>query len=161
TPSRRPPFKSSACAADIEPIDQADRTASVTTGSATSKGPRSSIHPIRRRNDSVAILSPRGADRHAPAGVGHNRRRFVRSPDEFDEPGRRSAVDALARAGDSRAARRRQFFLHGLPIHADARPGPSFLTRAMALAETDAVEMARGRIARRLSMGLRGLQPLG
>ena len=51
-------------------------------------------------------------------------RRSARAAGRRDEPGRRPAVDPLARPGDPGAARGRQRLLHGVPVHAaaDARP---------------------------------------
>src|SRR5262249_39622657 len=99
-------------------------------------------------------LSPYCADLDAPAGVGHYRRWFVRTPDEFDEPGRSAAVDPLAWLINRRAFDCGKLLLHGVSFYADSRPGATRHAGAMALAQASSVEMARGWIACGLFMGL-------
>src|SRR5262249_5775596 len=146
-PSCCPSFKSSDCVARVEPSDQAGIILAVPIRRATPDSLWSSIRPGHRRDDSMAILPPSRAGNHASVGAANNRRRVVWSPDELDESRRRAAVDALARAGNGGASDRRQFFLHDLPVHADARPRAPLPARAIALAEAIAVEVARSRIA--------------
>src|SRR3954469_8939137 len=85
----------------------------------------------------------------APGRAGHLRR-APRPPGGRDEPGRRPAVDPLARPGRSRANGGRQSLLHGLPLPAAPDPGPPLAAPGLELAAPAAEQMAGGAPGRRL-----------
>src|SRR5262245_2916603 len=95
------------------------------------------------------------------AGGDADPRRAARTANRCDEPGRRFALDSLARSVDIDPACGRQLLLHGLPVRrtADARP-PLAPGRAQ-LAAVVAEQMAGGDPAGPVFVGLRGLQPVG
>src|SRR5262249_10745036 len=95
------------------------------------------------------------------AGCGDDLRRPARPPGGADEPGRRPAVDPLARPGHHRAARGRQRFLHGLPLPATPHAGAALAAGGPGLAAPAAGQVAGGAPARAVPVGLRGLRPLG
>ena len=77
------------------------------------------------------------------------------------EPGRRAPLDSLARPGGPGAAGGRQRLLHGLPVHGAADARPALAPAGPELAATAAEQMAGGRLARGLPLGLRGVRSLG
>src|SRR5438270_8982060 len=95
------------------------------------------------------------------AGRGNDLRRPARPPGGRDEPGRRPAVDPLARPGHPRAARGRQRLLHGLSLPAAPHPRPSLAAGSMELAAATPEQVAGGAAAGRLPVRLRGAGPLG
>src|SRR4051794_37919530 len=96
----------------------------------------------------------------APGRAGHLRR-APRPPGGRDEPGRRPALDPLARPGRPGAAGGRQRLLHGLPVPAAPAPGPPLAAPGPELAAAAAEQMAGGAPGRRLPVGLRGAGPVG
>ena len=71
-----------------------------------------------------------------------------------DEPGRRPAVDSLARPADPGLAGGGQRLLHGVSVHAAPDPGPPLAADGPQLAALAAEQMAGGGPARRCSSGL-------
>src|SRR5688572_24154149 len=135
------------------PSSPADAT-SAETGTVAS-AVRSPRHPARRS----VPAQPEGPIRlagHAAGGSGGgHRRRTVRPPDGRDESGRRAAVDLLALLRHRRAAGGRQRVLYGVPFHAAARARTPPRTRHASLADAAALEVAGGRAAGALLLGLR------
>ena len=96
--------------ADLVVLNPAERTAGFDLLRTPFVG-RAVAFGDRAANRTVDSAVDRGGDR---------RRWAVWTADFAVEPGRRAAVDSLARAGGAGAAGGRQFFLHGLPFHAAA-----------------------------------------
>src|SRR5262245_38127742 len=88
-------------------------------------------------------------------------RRAPRPSGGRDEPGRRAALDPLARLRRPGAAGGRQRLLHGLPLPAAPDLGPPLAAPGLELAAVAAEQMAGGAPDRRLPVGLRGAGPVG
>src|SRR5271166_1349396 len=87
-------------------------------------------------------------------GRGDDLRRPARPPGGRDEPGRRPAVDSLARTDRLRDAGGRQRVLHGLPVHGAADVRKALASSGPELAELAAQQMAGGLFTRQLPVGL-------
>src|SRR6516162_9852953 len=109
----------------------------------------------------MAPCPARLADSLVASGRRSHLRRTPRSPGGGDEPGRRAALDSLARAGYPRSARGRQRLLHGVPLPAAAHPRPPLAAGGLELAAATAEQMVGGTAARRLPVGLRGAGLVG
>src|SRR4051812_21274349 len=84
------------------------------------------------------------------AGRGDDLRRPARPPGGRDEPGRRLAVDSLARPAHLRAAGGRQRLLHGLPFPAASYPRPPLAAGRLELAAAPAEQVVGGPLDPRL-----------
>ena len=109
----------------------------------------------------MATCARRHASADVSARVAAHRRRPARSASRRDESGGRAAVDSLARAVDFVAVGARQRVLHGLSVHAAADDRSPLVFTKSALAAMAAEQVGRGRIARAIFVGLRGVFPLG
>ncbi len=109
----------------------------------------------------LAACPARLASPPPAAGRAHRLRRFPRAAGRGHEPGRRAPLDSLARPGGPGVAGGRQRLLHGLPVHGAADARAAMAPAGPELAATVAEQVAGGRPARRLPLGLRGVRPLG
>ncbi len=95
------------------------------------------------------------------AGGSSDCRRTSRTAAGSHEPGRRPALDSLARLADPGPARRGQLLLHGLSLHAAAATGRPLAGFRPGLAALAADEVVVARVRGPVSLGLRGLRALG
>ena len=115
----------------------------------------------RRPFPALAVCAARHAIAAGAARCDRDLRRPPRPAGQPDEPGRRAAVDSLARPVDPGTAGGRQRLLHGVPVHAAAHARPALAARRPAMAALAAQQMAGGRSARTVPVELRGVRPVG